>query len=71
MGDSWKLRDGFTIEFFQISYFLLGESLARCKFFSEMKLQFINIIEDMFTKLADFSYLLEVPKKSIDQSQTF
>ena len=41
--------------FLEICYFLLGEALARCKFFSEMNLQFINIIVDtFFSKLADF-----------------
>jgi len=40
--------------FLEISYFLLGEPLARCKLFSEMNLQLINIIGDMFTNLADF-----------------
>jgi len=29
--------------FSEISYFLLGERLARCKFFLEMNLPFINI----------------------------
>jgi len=40
--------------FSKISYFLLGEPLASCKFFSEMNLQFLNITGNMFTNLADF-----------------
>ena len=37
-----------------ISCFLLEEPMARWKFVSAMNLQFINIIGDAFTNLADF-----------------
>jgi len=36
------------------SFFLLGEPLARCKFFLEMNLQFNNIIVDTLTSFAGF-----------------
>jgi len=41
-------------------YFLLSELLARCKFFLEMNLQFINIIGDTLTNLADFSPFVRI-----------
>jgi len=43
-----------------IFYFLLGEPLARCKFLSEMNLQFIIIIGDMVANLADFSSFVSI-----------
>jgi len=55
--------------FSEISYFLLGELLARCKFFSEMNLQPINIIGEKCTNLADlFPFVSDSPRE-IDQSQ--
>jgi len=41
-------------QFLELSNFLLGELLARCKFFSEMNLQIVNIIGDTLTNLGDF-----------------
>ena len=37
--------------------YLLGETLASCKVVSEMNLQFVNIIGETLTNLADFSRL--------------
>ena len=41
-------------QFSEIPYFLLGERQARCKCFSEMNLQIVNITGEMLTILADF-----------------
>ena len=43
--------------------FSSGEPVARWKFFSEMNLQFINIIGDKFTNFADlFTFVSDSPK---------
>jgi len=44
----------FRQQFSAISYFLLGELLARCKIFSEMNSQIANIIGEMILNLIDF-----------------
>ena len=68
----WILKRGHRFFREEISYFLLGEPLAMCKFFLEINLQLININGDTFTNFGGFLLIiLQFSKKSMDQSQTF
>ena len=57
IGDSWnspRWVNKCGQQFLENSYFLLGELLARCTFFSDINSQIVHIIGETLTNLADF-----------------
>ncbi len=49
----------------EIFYFLLGEILARCIFYSEKNLQFVNIKGDTLTNFSDFFLICQCVSSKI------